>query len=149
MLLLNKIWWFGVATPFLYIYFILTMDQSVSRSKLMLWSFALGLVVDIFSNTFGIHAASATLIAFLRPMFLRFFFLRDENDIFEPHMVTLGTGKFVGYALICTLVHHMAVCLLEFFTLSHPLLIIFRIVACTAITMVFVLAVELIRFRKS
>lgn len=146
--ILNRILWFGVATPFLYLYFILTMEQSMSRNKLMLWAFAIGLTVDIFSNTFGIHAASATFVAFIRPVLLRVFFLRDENELFEPGIRTMGTARFWHFACTGTLIHHTIVCLLEFFSLSHPLMLLMRILASILFTMLFIMAVEFIRYRK-
>lgn len=145
---LNRIQWFGVATPFLYIYLILTMDHSMSRNSLMLWAFAIGLVVDILSNTFGIHAAASTFIAFIRPVLIRLFFLRDENELFEPGIRVMGTGAFWHYALTCTVIHSSVVCLLQFFSLSHPLMLLTRILACTLLTMVFVMAIEFLRSRK-
>ena len=145
---LNRIQWFGVATPFLYIYLILTMDHNISRNKLMLWAFAIGLTVDIFSNTFGIHAAASTLIAFIRPVLLRLFFLRDENELFEPGIRFMGTGAFWHYALACTVIHHSVVFLLLFFSLSQPFILLMHILASTLLTMVFVMAIEFIRYHK-
>ena len=54
-LILNNISFFGYATPFLYVYLILAFDANMSRYSLLLWGFALGLAVDIFSNTPGIE----------------------------------------------------------------------------------------------
>ena len=41
VLLLNNIYLFGVATPFLYIYVILILDKGIDRTVLMLIAFAL------------------------------------------------------------------------------------------------------------
>lgn len=144
----NRIAWFGIATPFLYLYFILALDSDLSRNQLLLWSFAIGLVIDIFSNTFGIHAATATLTAFIRPMMLRLYFLRDENEFFRPSIGSMGTATFWHYALTCTALHCTILSLLEFFSLAQPLTLLLRIAACTLLTMVFVMAIELIRSRK-
>ena len=50
----------------------------------MVWSFLLGLTVDIFSNTPGMNAAAATLLAFMREPILRLVTLRDSAEDFEP-----------------------------------------------------------------
>ena len=148
VLILNRIRWFGVATPFLYIYFILTMDHNISRNKLMLWAFVIGLSVDIFSNTFGIHAAASTFIAFIRPGLLRFFFVRDENEFYEPGIRVMGIGAFFRYSLVCTLIHHLLIFLLQFFTLTHPMTLLLHIATSTLLTLLFVMAIEFIRYRK-
>lgn len=148
VLFFNRIHWFNVTTPYFYIYLLLTLDQDTSRSGLLLWGFAIGLAMDIFSNTFGVHAAATTLIAFLRPGIQRLFYVRDDNEIFEPGIRAMGAGAFWPYALLCTLVHHAAVFILEFFSFAHPVQLLLHIGASTLLTMFFIIAVELIRYRK-
>ena len=59
-LLLNHISVFGCATPLLYVYFALTIQRGESKWATLLWCFAMGLLVDIFSNTPGVAAAHAS-----------------------------------------------------------------------------------------
>ena len=63
-LLLNHISVFGCATPLLYVYFALTIQRGESKWATLLWCFAMGLLVDIFSNTPGVAAAAMTLVGF-------------------------------------------------------------------------------------
>ena len=67
VLILNNVHIAGVATPFLYVYFILKFNSGTSRNELMVWGFCMGLAIDIFSNTPGMNAAATVLLAFLRP----------------------------------------------------------------------------------
>ena len=108
VLILNQMHVNGYATPFLYIFFILKFHSRVSRNELMLWAFALGLIVDMFSNTPGMNAASATCLAFFRNTLLRMVTLRDMDEDFEPSIRTLGISAYFRYALLacgifCTL----------------------------------------------
>ena len=139
--LLNRIHLFGYVTPMLYVYFILTLSQSVPQNRLMLWSFALGLVIDAFSNTLGIHAAASTLIAFLRPVLIRLFYIRDEGEFFVPSLRTMG-GAFRRYALLAIFIHHTAVILLQYFSLAYPLQMGIAIAGSTLLTMLMVMAIE-------
>ena len=84
VLFLNHICWFGVATPFLYIYLLLIIDRDIDRNVLMLLAFAMGLSVDVFCNTFGVNAAACVLLAFLRPWLIRICAPREEFENFEP-----------------------------------------------------------------
>jgi len=143
--ILNKIHLFGYATPLLYIYFVLTLGQDVTRNKLMLWAFVLGLVIDVFSNTFGIHAAASTLLAFLRPVLIRLFFIRDEGEPFVPGIRAMGGGAFARYALLGTLVHHTVVFCLEYFSFAYLLPLAISIGSSTLLTMLFVMAIEHIK----
>ena len=62
VLVLNQVHIGGYATPFFYIYFILKFNSRVGRNNLMLWSFFLGLTVDVFSNTPGMNAAVRAVV---------------------------------------------------------------------------------------
>lgn len=84
VLVLNHIHLFGVATPLLYIYFILSMRRDYPRWALLVWAFALGLLTDTFQNTPGVGAASLTLLAFLRPNLLQLFITREMAEDLIP-----------------------------------------------------------------
>ena len=148
VLLLNNIYLFGVATPFLYIYVILILDKGIDRTVLMLIAFALGLVIDIFCNTPGVNAAAAVLLAFVRPELLRMFAPREEFENFEPGIHTLGIWPFMRYVLVALLLHHAAVYLLEAFTFAHIGYLLLRILCSTLLTVMLVMSVEFIRHRS-
>ena len=61
VLILNNIHFLRVATPFLYLYFILKMPVGSSRTNVVFFSFLIGLTIDVFSNTPGMHAFACTL----------------------------------------------------------------------------------------
>ena len=75
-LVFNHIHLLGHATILLYVYFIVMFPRNYPHWSILLWSFALGLCVDIFSNTPGLAAASLTFTGFLQP-----YLLEKENDI--------------------------------------------------------------------
>lgn len=139
--ILNRIYLFGYATPMLYIYFILTMSQDVPHNRMMLWAFLLGLVIDAFSNTLGIHAAACTLTAFLRPALVRLFFIRDEGEPFTPGLHTMGSA-FRRYALLAIFVHHTVVIVLQYFSFDYPLQMGISIASSTLLTMLLVMAIQ-------
>ena len=63
VLLLNRISLFGYVTPLFYIWMIVRFDSSMSRFSVLLWAFFLGILIDCFSGTPGLNAASATFLA--------------------------------------------------------------------------------------
>ena len=77
VLVLNRIQLFHCATPLLYIYFIIIFPRRYPRWAILLWSFAMGLAVDMFNNTPGVAAASTTLIGFLQPWLIELFLPRE------------------------------------------------------------------------
>ena len=66
VLILNNIHFLRIATPFLYLYFIIKMPVGSSRTQVVFFSFIAGVVIDTFSNTPGMHAAACTLAGFCR-----------------------------------------------------------------------------------
>ncbi len=144
VLVLNNVHIAGYATPFLYIYLIVKFESTVSRNELMFWAFALGLVIDIFSNTPGMNAAASVFLAFLRPLLLRIFMTRDA-DIFVPGIYSMGFSSFLKYLLAGVLLHHSFLICMEFFTFATLGTLLIRIVASTLLTAVCLLALEGVR----
>lgn len=142
VLVLNNIHIAGYATPFIYIYLILKMSSGTSRNELMLWGFFLGLVVDVFSDTPGMNAASAVFIAFLRPYFLRLFTQRDSTDEFVPAIKTIGTFSFIKYVIVCVLFHHTALLMIESFSLFDLNTLLIKIGTSTLLTVLCIMGIE-------
>lgn len=147
-LLLNNISLFGLATPFVYIYFLLVVDRDADRNALMVMAFLLGLAVDVFSNTPGVNAGASVLVAFIRPGLLRLFSPRDEYENFEPGIYTLGIWAFVRYATIVAFLHHTALFFLETFSTANIGYLSLRILCSTLLTMMLVMSIEFVRHKR-
>lgn len=145
VLILNNVHILGLATPFLYVYFILKFDTGTSRSELMLWGFCLGLSVDIFSNTPGMNAAATVMLAFVRPLLLTLFTPRDNPDSLVPSFKSMGVASFLKYLIVCVFVHHFVLLTLEFFSFTSIPLLLLRVVSSTILTVTCIMAVEGVR----
>lgn len=148
VLILNNVYVAESATPFLYIYLIIKFESNTSRNTLMCWAFVLGLSIDIFSNTPGMNAAATVLFAFMRPTLLRLFAPHDTIDTFTPSMRSLGISPFLKYLISGVLIHHTALICIEFFSLAHLGMLLIRILACTTLTTICILALEGMRQKK-
>ena len=104
-----------ICHTFLYIYIILKFESETPRNALMLWAFFLGLTVDIFSDTPGMNAAAAVVLAFSRPTFLRLFVPRDTFEDIVPSVKTMGFASFLKYLVVSVFVHHAVLLTIEFF----------------------------------
>src|SRR5665647_630393 len=80
VLLFNNILIFRVIAPFFYILFIILLPFYTPRALLLFLSFALGLTVDIFTNTPGVHASACLLTGFLRPGILQLITSRETLE---------------------------------------------------------------------
>lgn len=145
VLILNNVHIGGVATPFLYVYFILKFPSGISRNALMLWGFLIGLAIDIFSNTPGMNASATVLLAFFRPFSLRLFMPRDTLDSIIPSFKSMGVSSFLKYIIVCVFVHHFVLLTIEFFSFTSIPLLLLRVVASTILTVSCIMAVEGVR----
>lgn len=144
VLILNNVHIMSYATPFLYIYFILRLESNITKNEAMLWGFALGLSIDIFSNTPGMNAAAAVLLAFVRPFFLRLFMPRDTQDI-VPSLKNLGFSSYIKYILVAVFVHHTVLFSIAFFSFTDILPLFIRIISSTILTVACIIAIDGIR----
>lgn len=149
VLVLNNMHINGYATPFLFIYFILKFNSRISRNSLMLWSFAIGLTVDIFSNTPGMNAAAATCLAFCRTSLIRLVTLRDVDEGFRPSIRSLGFSSFLRYALFSSVLFCMLLLMLDIFSFFNLAKLILKIVTSVIATLFCILCAEWIGRAKS
>jgi rod shape-determining protein MreD len=148
VLILNQMHISGYATPFLYIYFILKINSKVGRNELMLWSFMLGLAVEIFGNTPGMNAAAATCLAFSRSSLLRLATLRSEDEGFVPGIKSLGVSSFSRYTLLASALFCTVLLLIDTFSFFHFGRLILKIIASTISTLIFIFCAESIGGKK-
>ena len=116
ILFLNHIRLFGVATPMLYILFVIIFHRNTPKWALLLWSFAMGLAIDVFSNTPGLAAGSMTLIAIIQPYLLELFVPRDSIEELRVSTTTLGYGKYYLFCTILTIIYCLVFFALEAFS---------------------------------
>lgn len=145
VLVLNHVNLFGCATPLLYIYFIMSFRRDYPKWGIMLWSFCLGLSVDIFSNTPGVAASSATFLGFVQPFIFSLFVQRDSPDDMRPGIRTLGMARYVYFTLICVLVFNLLFFTLEAFSFFNWLQWLRNIGGSTVLTALLILAFESVR----
>jgi rod shape-determining protein MreD len=118
--LLRNITLYNISTPYLYIMFILLLPFEIPNVLLFTLSFLLGLTIDAFYDTPGLHAASCVLLAFVRILFISITVQKEgfDNEP-EPTLSVMGLRWFFTYVLILTLAHHFFLFNLEVFRFSE------------------------------
>ena len=142
VLIFNNIHLFRIATPLLYLYIIVKMPTNITRSQAIIISFILGVVMDIFTNTLGIHAAACTLAGMFRDPILYSFSGKELLEEASPSYRTLGTGAFMKYVLVLVAIHHISLFAIESISLFDPMFLLLRIVACVILTTLLIFIVE-------
>ncbi|MDR1200115.1 MAG: rod shape-determining protein MreD [Tannerellaceae bacterium] len=142
VLVLNNIHFLRLVTPFLYLYFIVKMPVGFTSSKVTFFSFLLGLIIDIFSNTPGMHAAACTLTGFIRPAIIKVLIGDELPGTISPSFKTFGYGGFFRYVIVLVSLHHFTLFIIESLTLFDLLFLLIRIVASIAATTLLICTVE-------
>ena len=120
VLLIWKLTLFDLGWCFLYLGFLLFLPLRTPIVVQLLLSFGMGLTMDIFFNTGGLHAAAAVLLGFLRPWVLRILTPRDGYDSGDTVNVhQMGWQWFGVYLLLLVLLHHAAFFVLELGSCRH------------------------------
>ncbi|MBP5983636.1 MAG: rod shape-determining protein MreD [Fluviicola sp.] len=118
---------FGIY-PMLYPLFILLLPIEMATVTLMFISFFFGLTIDAFSNTFGLHASSAVVFAFFRPLIFKLFAPRDGYEMNEMNALNLLSIRWFFVSFIVLLyIHHTWFFIIEVFKWNEFLLILQKI----------------------
>ena len=103
----------------IYPLFIMLLSFDTGVLSLLAISFTLGICIDAFSNTFGLHTSSLLVFSFLRPVIFKLFDTREGYDLLlEPTVLNMGNGWFIKSFGSLLLIHHFWFYLLEMFKLN-------------------------------
>lgn len=142
VLFLNRISLFGYVTPLFYIWLIIRFDSAMKRGAILLWAFFMGLIIDLFSGTPGLNAASATFLAMLQPGIVKLFVALDRHDVLVPCSASMGGRPFAGYLLLMITIHHTVYFILRSIPLGDWTVLVLKVVFSTLFTFVLMLVTE-------
>jgi len=104
---LNNILFLDSINPYLYIAFVFLYPLKTNRISFLFYSFLLGLLVDFFSDSGGIHAFSILCIAYIRLFFVRIYFRKITADYAFFKLKSESFGKIFNYTVTLTVIHHL------------------------------------------
>lgn len=110
--LLHNWVFFDLGFPFLYIGFLLFLPQQLSRVWLLIAGFFIGLLMDVFSNTPGMHASATVLVCFVRTRWYNVI-LETSDEELDMTLTSLGWIKLTLAFLPLILLHHLTLFALE------------------------------------
>ena len=148
VLILNHINFLGYINPYIYILFIALYPVRNNRVTLILLSFLLGITIDMFLDTGGIHAGASVFIAYMRPVILK----NSLGTVYEHQSVKFNTvdfGSKLTYFSLLTVLHHFVLFSLEIFSISRIILIFQKTLFSSIFTILLSVVITIIFSRKS
>ncbi len=144
VLIFNHINFLGYINPYIYILFIILYPANNNRTLFVFLAFLLGLSVDLFSDSGGVHAAACVTVAYIRPVFLKFSF-GTVYDYQSIKFDQIDFGNKLTYFSALVIIHQLIMFSLEIFNISKIILIlqktlfsgIFTIILCLIVSILF------------
>ncbi|MGJ8745574.1 rod shape-determining protein MreD [Polaribacter sp.] len=119
VLVLNNINFLGYVNPYLYISFVFFYPLKENRFTFLFLCFLLGISVDFFSDSGGIHASALLCIGYLRLFFINVFFRKDTADFSFFKLESEAFGKVFNYVVTLTVIHHFVLFSFANFSLQN------------------------------
>ncbi len=146
--ILNHVEFSGYVNPYIYVLFILLLPVNAPRYVVLLSAFFIGIVIDLFTDSMGIHAAATVFIAYIRPAVIRIISVRDEDPEEYSGLQQNKFSWFLTYTSILVFVHHFILFYLEVFSLKCFFTTFLRVLISSVFTIFIIVLSQFIIFRK-
>ena len=127
VLIFNNILIGRMISPFFYILFLILLPFNTPRAVLLLLAFILGLSIDVFTNTMGVHAL---------------------ESVSAPRVENMSMQWFTGYAAFIIVIHHLVLFYIEAFTFEGFLFTFIRVILSSILTLAIIVLSQFLIFRK-
>jgi len=135
--------------PAFFLLIILLLPFEIPDWMLLLISFLIGLVIDIFTDSMGLNSSACVIMSFIRPLVLRTLSPRGGYDAgTQPRVHYMGLPWFLQYAGILVFVHQFSYYFLEDFTFDHVWRVLIKIIIGTFFSLMLILVSQFLVYRK-
>ena len=145
----NKIQVSGYINPQVYVLFILMLPFEISGFWLLSFAFLMGITVDLFQHTPGMHAAASVLLAFLRPGVIRLVGKKEDLEPWQyPNVRDAGSLWFFTYVLILVFLHHLFLFYLEVARFSEFFHTLLKVLINTVLTSLIIMLIQYLFYSR-
>ncbi len=149
VLVLNNIQVSGYINPYMYVLFILLLPFETPRWLLLVSGFAIGISIDLFANTLGMHTSATVFMAFLRPYVLKLLMPHDEYEKSTyPRLYYYGFTWFLKYSLVLVFLHHTFLFYVEAFRITFFFHTMLRVLLSTLFSVFLIILSQFFIYRK-
>jgi hypothetical protein len=132
-----------------YIMVIIILPFETNKLLVLFSAFLLGVCVDFFYDSSGLHAAACTALGFSRYYVLKYISPRDGYDSgVEPTVDDMGLEWFLRYAGTLVVIHHFVLFYLEIFRFSEFFHTLLRVILSSIGTFGLIYLIQFLFFSK-
>jgi len=129
---------------FVYILFIMMLPVDTNKYLVLLLGLLMGVCVDLFNSTLGLHASAGVLVSFLRTFVLDIYSPHDGYDNNRQLSVhNYGYGWFLKYAITLIFVHHLWLFLIESMSFANILFTLAKVCVSSVTSLIVILLFHL------
>lgn len=130
---------------FIYPLFLFLLPLRTSHSLLIVLGFGIGLIVDIFQNTPGVHSGAGTFTGLMRPYIIKSLTPRGGYKVhISPTISTTTFRWFAIYCAIMIILHCFAVSLIDIFQFKLLPYVLLRTILTSIVSYVIMMIVMII-----
>lgn len=145
----NKIQVSGFINPQVYVLFILMLPFEISGFWLLSFAFMMGLTIDLFQHTPGMHAAASVILAFLRPGIIRLVGKKEDLEPWQyPNVRDSGSLWFLTYVIILVFLHHLFLFYLEVFRFGEFFHTLLKVLINTVLTTLIIMLIQFLFYSR-
>lgn len=133
-----------------YVMAILILPFETNKLIVLFAAFLLGVFVDYFYDSSGLHATACTVMGFSRHYVLKYIAPRDGYDVgVRPTVEDMGLEWFLRYAGTLVLIHHFVLFYLEIFRFSEFFWTLLRVILSSMGTLLLIYLIQFLFFNNS
>lgn len=137
-------------SPLVYGVFILTIKPSFQVWILLFIAFVMGLSVDIFRDTLGMHTSALLVVAIIKNPVLS---LISPREGFDPNkelnVINIGINRFMILSGVLLFLHHFWFYMIEDFHLEILHYLILKSIINTAISLALIILFQYLNLNKN
>ena len=135
--------------PSVYFLFVLMLPLTVSNGALMLVAFFIGMMVDVFKSTPGMHASTMVLLGYFRPYLLKFIEPREGFDVLKtPSIYSMRKSVYLGYLSLASIVFHLWYFTLEVMRFSDFHIILLKTLCSSIISVLLIILAQYLTVKR-
>ena len=147
VLLFDQLQLLGVCHPYIYILCLLMMPITLPHSVDMIIGAIIGLVMDVFCNSLGIHTAACILLMFVRPYLIGAIVNNKDRLNEQISLHAIGMEAMLKYVILLVVLHHLIVFALGAWSWQHIGFVILETLVSSTVTILVIMGYNALRYK--
>ena len=129
----------------MYILFLINLPARTPRWAEMLIGFGVGMVMDVWHSSLGIHIAACVALTFIRPILLTNATQDVERIKDNVSIQNIGRAEYTKCAVLLTVLHHFIVFSLEMWNMHLWWMVLLQTLISSVMTLCVILGYEYLK----